>query len=44
MQSQGVNLDLISRTPRAVDSMIVELKKRALNSDETQQFHDLRKN
>ena len=44
LQNQGVNLDLISRTPRAVDSMIVELKKRPLNSDEVQKLHYLQKN
>ena len=36
-------LDLITRTPRAVDSMIVELKKRALNSEEIKHFNNLRK-
>ena len=44
MNNQGLNLDLITRTPRAVDSMVVELKKRSLNSEEIQNFQHLRKN
>jgi hypothetical protein len=44
MNNQGLNLDLITRTPRAVDSMVVELKKRSLNSEEIQNFQRLRKN
>jgi SAM-dependent methyltransferase len=44
MSNQGIDLNLICRTPRAVDSMIVELKKRSLNSDEIKNYHNLRKN
>jgi len=44
MQSQGVPLDVIARTPRAVDSMILDLKKRSLTDLEVQHFHKLRAN
>lgn len=34
MHNQNIPLDIIARTPRAVDSMQVELKKRLLNDEE----------
>lgn len=34
MHANGATLEIISRTPRAVDSMLVELKKRKLTTEE----------
>lgn len=34
MHANGTTLEIISRTPRAVDSMLVELKKRELTTEE----------
>jgi SAM-dependent methyltransferase len=44
MQNQGIGLDIIARTPRAVDSMMVDLKKRPLTALEIQHCLQLRAN